>query len=128
MARVIGLGGVFFKARDPQALMDWYRQWLGFEIKPYGCAEFSQVGRPEEAFTVWTPFASDTKYLEPSDKDFMINFVVDDVDGLLEQVRKGGGQVVDEVVREPYGDFGWFLDPEGNKIELWKPTPQNSGK
>lgn len=121
MGKVLGIGGVFFRAHDPEALLEWYRQWLGFDIRPYGCAEFPDVHRPADAFTVWTPFARDAQYFEPSRKDFMINLVVDDVAALLASAREGGAQIVDDMVEEPYGDFGWFIDPEGNKIELWKP-------
>ena len=121
MGKVLGIGGVFFRADDPEALLEWYRQWLGFDIRPYGCAEFPDAQRPAEAFTVWTPFAKDTRYFDPSGKDFMINLVVDDVAALLASAREGGAQLIDEMIEEPYGDFGWFIDPEGNKIELWKP-------
>ncbi|MDX1444145.1 MAG: VOC family protein [Gammaproteobacteria bacterium] len=128
MSKVIGIGGVFFKSEDPASLCEWYRRWLGFDITSYGCAEFPQSDRPDEAFTVWTPFARDTKYMDPSRKEFMINLVVDDVDSLLESVREGGAEIVGGIDREPYGDFGWFIDPEGNKIELWKPKAQTNGE
>lgn len=121
MAAVLGIGGVFFRSRDPVALTEWYRRWLGFEIREYGCAEFPPAGMPRHSFTVWAPFNEDTDYFSPSGREFMINLVVDDVAGVLARAEEGGATIVGDIQREPYGDFGWFIDPEGNKIELWFP-------
>jgi predicted enzyme related to lactoylglutathione lyase len=119
MAKVTGIGGVFVKARDPKALMAWYADVLGFKIDPWGG---SQLENEAKTVGVWNAFAADTKYFEPSDKPFMINFRVDDLDGLLAQVREKGGQVLDR--REDsaeIGKFGYVVDPEGTLLELWQP-------
>lgn len=120
MAKVVGLGGVFFKASDPQRLGAWYRDCLGMPVDEYGAA-FQPGGMPAGGYSAWSPFASDTKYFQPSGRDFMFNLVVDDLDGCLAQVREAGATLAGEVVEEEYGRFGWFLDPEGNKVELWEP-------
>src|SRR5579871_1755568 len=112
MARVTGLGGFFFKARDPKALAAWYAQHLGLNISDFGGAMFAEDEK-RAGFTLWSPFPSDTKYFEPSAKDFMINFRVDDLDALLAQLRGAGVQVDSTVQEYEYGRFGWIMDPEG---------------
>jgi predicted enzyme related to lactoylglutathione lyase len=122
MARVIGLGGVFFRARDPKALGDWYQTWLGMPVEaPYGAALDPSV-LPKGSFQAWAPFPDDTTYFQPSEQSFMINLMVDDLEGVLGRVREGGGTQVGEIQEESYGRFAWFLDPEGNKVELWEPA------
>jgi catechol 2,3-dioxygenase-like lactoylglutathione lyase family enzyme len=122
MARVIGLGGIFFKARDPDALRDWYREHLGLEVGDWGGVAFGEdPSRP--GFASWSPFEHDTTYFLPSEKPWMLNFRVDDLDALLAQLR-AAGQPVDERVKESeWGKFGWVMDPEGTRIELWEPPP-----
>jgi predicted enzyme related to lactoylglutathione lyase len=120
MARVMGVGGVFFRARDPQALCAWYAEWLGVPIADHPSASFRPASMPERAYTVWAPFATDTDYFDPSDRPYMFNLIVDDLDGALAQVREGGAELVGTVEEYDYGRFGWFLDPEGNKVELWQ--------
>ncbi len=121
MAKVIGVGGVFFKSKDPKGLGDWYQEWLGVPMEhPYG-ANFRPVGLPGGALTVWCPFPADTEYFNPGDRSYMFNLMVDDLDGALAQVKEGGAEIVGDVQEEEYGRFGWFLDPEGNKVELWQP-------
>lgn len=124
MARVIGIGGIFFKASDPKALADWYAKHLGLTISDFGGAMF-----PEDAqrpgFTLWSPFKDDTTYFAPSDKPFMINFRVDDLDVLLTQLRSEGVQVDSKVEQHDYGRFGWIMDPEGNRVELWQPPAED---
>jgi len=120
MAKVLGLGGVFFKAKDPEALGRWYRTWLDVPVEPWG-AVLPHANLPATAYGVWSPFAADTEYFAPSEAPFMVNLVVDDVDGCLERVREGGAEVMDKVEDGEYGRFGWFVDPEGNKVELWAP-------
>ena len=128
MAKVIGIGGIFFRARDPAALAQWYQQHLGLPIDPgYGGAAFQPDTMPDGGMTLWSPFKADTGYFAPSDKPFMINLVVDDLDQALAQVRAAGAQVMDETQDEPYGRFGWFIDPEGTKVELWQPKPMPAG-
>ena len=120
MARAIGLGGFFFKARDPKALADWYAKHLGISISPFGGAKFLEdAQRP--GCTLWTPFKEDTQYFAPSEKPFMINFRVDDLDALLAQLRSAGVEVDAKVDKSEYGAFGWIMDPEGNRVELWQP-------
>lgn len=125
MERVTGIGGVFFKAKDPQKTMAWYREHLGIECQ-HGCAVFawSEANRPEaKGMTVWTPFASDTKYFEPSQAPFMINYRVENLDRMLAQLRALGAQVDPRVEDSEFGRFGWVMDPDGNRIELWQPPP-----
>ena len=121
MAKVLGVGGVFFKARDPKGLGAWYQKWLSVPVEhPYG-ASLKPDGMPPGGLTVWAPFDSSTTYFDPSEKEFMFNLLVDDLDGALEQVREGGAEVLSEIQEFEYGRFGWFIDPEGNKVELWEP-------
>ncbi len=123
MQRVRGVGGVFFKAVDPERLSKWYRDILGIPMEPFGGAFFrwSQLDASKGAGTVFSPFKADTEYFSPSEKPFMINFVVDDLDAMLKQARDAGAVVDDKITEESYGKFGWLMDPEGNRIELWQP-------
>ncbi len=121
MAKALGIGGVFFKADNPDKLADWYSDCLQIEMEPVPCAAFKPAGLPAGGYTVWAPFNQSTDYFNPSAKDFMINLIVDDLEEALEQVRNAGGQVMEVIEESEYGRFGWFLDPEGNKIELWVP-------
>lgn len=124
MARVIGIGGIFFKARDPKALGEWYAKHLGLPISNFGGAMYAEdPQRP--GCTLWTPFKEDTKYFAPSDKPFMINYRVDDLHALLAQLRSEGVQVDEKVDESEYGRFGWIMDPEGNRVELWQPPAEN---
>jgi predicted enzyme related to lactoylglutathione lyase len=124
MKRVIGIGGIFFKAQDPNALRAWYREHLGLEFDDYGGVSFVCPDDADErarAQTIWSLFPSDTKYFEPSSAPFMINYRVENLAALLEQL-KSEGVAVDESTQEyDYGKFGWVMDPEGNRIELWEP-------
>ena len=121
MAEVKGIGGVFFKCRDRKALCAWYAEHLGLEISEHGAVDFPVAELPPDAWTVWGPFKAETRYFEPSDKPFMINFIVDDLEGVLERAERGGAERVGGIEDYEYGRFGWFLDPEGNKVELWQP-------
>lgn len=121
MAKVLGIGGVFFKCSDKEGLGAWYAEHLGVPLGEYGGADFDVSRLPGNAVCVWGPFEEDTGYFDPSAKPFMVNLVVDDLDGALAQVAAGGAEVVGEVEEYDYGRFGWFLDPEGTKIELWQP-------
>jgi predicted enzyme related to lactoylglutathione lyase len=124
MAKVTGIGGIFFKARDVDAVRNWYHQHLGIRFDEGGGWSFhwrekdqpSHVGR-----TVWGPFAEDSSYFDPSDSPFMFNFRVDDLEDMLGRLRRAGVQVEDRVEEYEYGKFGWAFDLEGNKIELWEP-------
>lgn len=123
MASVLGLGGIFFKSKDPKALREWYSNHLNLKSEDFG-AVFNFSNYPEKSYNIWSPFKSDTTYFNPSQKEFMINFIVDDVDGVLKQVEQGGAEVLKEREDGEFGKFGWFIDPEGNKIELWEPNPK----
>ncbi len=118
MARVLGLGGIFFKAADPVAVRDWYARVLGFEVHDWGGALFDH---PKVGATNWSPFAADTQYFEPSQAAFMINFIVDDLDGLLARAAAEGVEPTGRQDEE-MGRFAWILDPAGVKIELWEPA------
>ncbi len=126
MERVRGFGGVFFKASDPKALSAWYEKALGVALEKWGGAIFKwhEHDPAHDAQTVWMPFSATTDHFAPSDKPFMLNFRVDDLDKMLAQVRAaGGGQVIDKITDDETGRFGWVVDPDGNKIELWQPKP-----
>ena len=126
MARAIGIGGVFFRCKDVKGLGAWYSEALGLSISDYGGSDFLFQGLPEAARCVWGPFPDTTDYFGPSEREFMVNFIVDDLEGALERVERAGGERVGEIEEYEYGRFGWFLDPEGTKIELWQP-PETSG-
>lgn len=123
MERVQGIGGIFFKARDKAALAAWYRDMLGIPIEDWGGAvlKWADQHGADEAFTVWSPFAADTEYFAPSSASFMVNFRVRDLGAMLAQLREAGADVQDKVEESEFGRFGWVVDPEGNKIELWEP-------
>jgi predicted enzyme related to lactoylglutathione lyase len=128
MKRVTGIGGVFFKSEDPKKLKEWYARHLGFEVHDYGSSFlWSDRNKPDAKApgrTEWSPFDKDTKYFQPSDKPFMFNYRVADLLGLLKALREEGVMVVGEIEKYPYGKFGWIMDPEGNKIELWEPVDE----
>ena len=122
--RVIGIGGVFFKAKDPEKLRAWYQQHLGLEFDAYGSVAFSCPNDEEQrkrAQTIWSLFPSDTKYFDPSKAPFMINYRVENLASLLEQLRNEDVEVDERTEEYEYGRFGWIMDPEGNRIELWEP-------
>mgnify|MGYP000159088231 CR=1 FL=1 len=118
MAKVLGLGGVFFKVADPAAVRAWYARVLGLQIHDWGGVIFDH---PKVGKANWSPFPADTQYFAPSDAAFMINFIVDDLDGVL---AKAAAEGVEPTGRqdEDMGRFAWLLDPAGVKIELWEPT------
>jgi catechol 2,3-dioxygenase-like lactoylglutathione lyase family enzyme len=123
MRRVTGIGGIFFKARDPKALGAWYREHLGLDVEEWGGVAFRWASdNPNGAgTTIWSPFKADTDYFAPSEASFMVNFRVADLHALLAALRAEGCDVQDKVEESEYGKFGWVLDPEGNKLELWEP-------
>lgn len=122
MKRVTGIGGIFFKSADPKALGAWYRDHLGLDVTDWGGALFHWGGEGSEpGVTVWGPFASDTSYMQPSSASFMVNYRVENLDALLAALRDEGCDVVDRTESSEQGKFGWVIDPEGNKIELWEP-------
>jgi predicted enzyme related to lactoylglutathione lyase len=121
--RVTGIGGIFFKSKNPKALTQWYRDHLGLNIEKWGGVAFRWADDPSEGkgTTVWSPFKDSTKYFEPSSSSFMINFRVADLHALLAALRAEGCQVLDKVEESAEGKFGYVIDPEGNKLELWEP-------
>ncbi|MDX2003516.1 MAG: VOC family protein [Chitinophagales bacterium] len=121
--KVTGVGGIFFKCNDPQAVREWYEKHLGMKGDEHGVMfESRMAGEPENAvYTVWSPFKSDTKYFEPSIKAFMINYRVENIEALVETLKAEGVTVLDEIATYDYGKFVHILDPENNKIELWEP-------
>ena len=121
--RVTGIGGVFFKAKDPEGLSQWYAHHLGVPWKPGEGAMFRWADDPAagEGLTIWSAFPADTRYFDPSPAPFMINFRVADLDALLKQLSAEGVRIDPKREDYPYGRFAWVYDPEGNKIELWQP-------
>ena len=123
MKRVTGIGGVFFKSKDPKALGEWYRIHLGLDVQGWGGVAFPWVSETNPAgtgSTNWSLFKDDTAYFAPSQASFMINYRVDDLHALLALLRSEGCDVDTKVEESEYGKFGWVMDPEGNRIELWQ--------
>ncbi len=118
MKRVTGIGGVFFKSPDPKRLAEWYRVHLGIDVEEWGGVAFKWGGA---GTTVWSPFKADTDYFAPSNATFMINYRVEDLHAVIAALRAEGCQVDDKVDESEYGKFGWVIDPDGNKLELWQP-------
>ena len=122
MKRVTGLGGIFFKCKDPKKTNEWYKTHLGIDASPYG-AKFrwqEEDGSAKSGYTLWTPFPEDTKYFGSASQSFMINYRVDDIEALVTELKKEGVTLLDEIEASEYGKFVHILDPEGNKIELWE--------
>lgn len=127
MEKVTGIGGIFFKARDPKKLEAWYREHLGIEAAEDGSVAFRwrEAKNPERwGYTVWSLFPQDTRYFDRSTAPFMINYRVGDLDAILEQLRSQGVEVDDKMEESEYGRFAWVIDPEGNRLELWEPPKQ----
>ena len=129
MKRVTGIGGIFFKCKDPKKLQAWYEKHLGLESDSQGYILFKWLERDEphrKAHTVWGPFPEDTDYFEPSKASFMINYRVENLDALLEQLRAEGVEVSDKTFDDKInGKFGFIMDPEGNRIQLWEPSEKS---
>ena len=125
MKRVTGIGGIFFKAKDPKALGAWYKDHLGLDVTDWGGAIFEWGGDgSEKGMTIWSAFKSDTDLMEPGTASFMINFRVADLHVLLAALKSEGCNVLDRVDESEQGKFGWVIDPEGNKVELWEPPAE----
>lgn len=121
LKRVTGIGGFFFKANDSKKLVEWYGKHLGLKTDQYGSTFWWKDNYGNDCSTQWSPFAADTTYFSPSEKQFMQNFRVENLEALLENLKQEGVTIVGEIETYDYGKFGWILDPEGNKIELWEP-------
>lgn len=124
MKKVIGIGGIFFKSKDPKALSAWYDKHLGLTNPGWGA-----LLNPDEikqhfpdGYQLWSPFKEDTTYFAPSSQSFMLNFIVADLHALLAELRNEGVEVMEKVEESEFGKFGWCIDPDGNKIELWEPA------
>ncbi len=126
MKRVTGIGGIFIQARDPAALRDWYRIHLGIDVQDWGGTAFRWVddaGKPVGGTTVWSIGDAAGDYFAPSKSPFMINYRVADLHALIKVLRAEGCDVAEKVEESEFGKFGWVMDPEGNKVELWEPPP-----
>ena len=124
MKRVTGIGGIFVKAKDPVALRAWYKKHLGIDVQEWGGAAFTWTddsGKPMKGTTIWSVGAGDGDYYAPSKSSFMINYRVADLAALLQVLRQEGCNVLEKTDDSEYGKFGWVMDPEGNKVELWQP-------
>jgi len=128
--RVTGIGGIFFKCKDPDTVQKWYQEHLGITPKGDGYVifEWREADDPErKGVTVWSPFKQDTSYFDPSKSEFMVNYRVEDLHGLLAALRQEGVEVDDKVDESEFGKFGWIMDPEGRRIELWEPPETEPG-
>src|SRR5437870_4246047 len=124
MRRVTGIGGIFMSARDPKALCDWYKKHLGIDVQSWGGAAFDWTdseGNPTKGTTAWSIGPADGKHFAPSKSTFMVNYRVEDLAALLQALREEGCNVLEKTDDSEYGKFGWVMDPEGNKVELWQP-------
>lgn len=119
MQRVTGIGGIFFKARDPAALRSWYQRHLGIDVQDWGGAVVGGGGK--DPTTVWSIFAADNEAFAEGSAPFVVNYRVADLPTLLAALRQEACHVLDKVDESEFGKFGWVIDPEGNKIELWEP-------
>jgi predicted enzyme related to lactoylglutathione lyase len=124
MKKVTGIGGIFFKCKDPKKMREWYQTHLGLNTNEYGAVfEWHQgADSTKKGFTQWSPFKETTKYFEPSTKEFMINYRVENIEELVEQLKKEGVTITDKIEPFEYGKFVHIVDVEGNKIELWEPN------
>lgn len=120
--RVTGIGGVFFKTKEPKAVKEWYSKHLGLNTDQWGCTFWWLDENGNKCSTQWSPFKEDTDYFKPSEKDFMMNYRVENLEELLETLKAEGVEVMEEIQKVEEGKFGWIMDLEGNKIELWEPN------
>jgi predicted enzyme related to lactoylglutathione lyase len=130
LRKVTGIGGIFFKCKDPEKIKEWYKTHLGLNTDQYGTNfEWREGANPEKyGFTQWSPFSDSTKYFEPSAKDFMFNYRVENIESLFKELKENGVNVLDSIESYDYGKFVHILDIEGNKVELWEPVDVNYDK
>ena len=124
MKRVTGIGGIFFKAKDAPALQEWYKQHLGIDVQNWGGTAFTWTdsdGKPTGGMTVWSVFPEASNHFAPSNAPFMVNYRVEDLQAVITALKAEGCNVLDKIDDSEYGKFGWVIDPEGNKVELWQP-------
>jgi len=124
MKKVTGIGGIFFKSKDPNKMKEWYQKHLGLNTTEYGAVFewFEGADGTKKGITAWSPFAETTKYFEPSTKDFMINYRVENLVELVEELKKEGVSITDKIEADEFGKFIHILDVEGNKVQLWEPN------
>lgn len=122
--RVKGIGGIFFKCRNPEKMTEWYQKHLGLNTNPYGASFewFLEPDSSKKAQTQWTPFPETTTYFEPSGNDYMINYIVGDLEALVAELKRDSVTIVDNIETYDFGKFVHILDAEGNKIQLWEPV------
>lgn len=120
MARITGVGGIFFKCKDPGEISRWYREVLGIAVEDWGGALF-RASPDSPPVVVWAPFGADTTHFAPSERPFMINFAVDDLDGMVVRLKEKGVEIIGREDSDPNGRFAWLIDPSGTKLELWEP-------
>ena len=123
--RVTGIGGLFFKTTNPTKTKDWYKKHLGFNTDDWGCTFWWKDKDGKKCSTQWSPFEKDSKYFEPSKKEFMFNYRVENLVELLKALKEEGVTIIGEIEEYDYGKFGWILDNDGNKIELWEPKDES---
>ena len=130
MARVTGIGGVFLRAKDPKALAAWYARHLNVALNDYGGMSFAwkDADHSGGGMTAWSTFPENTTYFGPGHQAVMINYRVDDIDGVVAALKAAGAAVDDKRMDESYGRFAWATDPEGNRFELWQPVPKHAGE
>lgn len=120
--RVTGIGGIFFKTKDPDMVKNWYKKHLGFNTDQWGSTFWWKDKEGNDCSTQWSPFKEETQYFKPSEKEFMMNYRVENLEELLKTLKEEGVEVMDGIQVVEEGKFGWIMDPEGNKIELWEPN------
>lgn len=130
MKRVTGIGGVFFKSKNSKKTREWYKKHLGIESGEYGGTfEWRHAeDKEKKGFTAWGPFKEDTEYFDPSKREFMINYRVDDLEKLLEKLKEERVEIIGEIEEYEYGKFGWIMGPDDTKIELWEPNDKEYDK
>jgi predicted enzyme related to lactoylglutathione lyase len=121
--RITGVGGIFFKSKDPKALMAWYRDVLGIKLEPWGGAAMPYDAAGHPPAVIVSAFDQATDYMDPSKRDYMLNFAVDDLSAFLDSLMTKGVTVLKRDDSDPSGKFAWIVDPDGAKIELWEPKP-----
>ena len=126
MKRVTGIGGIFFKSKDPVALRDWYQKHLGIDVQPWGGAAFfwaDDAGNPMKGTTIWNIGEANNDYYAPSQSSFMINYRIDNMSEMVADLKRNGVEIWKGPESHENGKFAWILDPDGNKVELWEPMP-----
>ena len=127
MKKVTGIGGIFFKCKDTAVTKAWYEKHLGLPVDDYGCTfwQADSVALDKKASQQWSPFKEDSNYFEPGEQEFMINYRVADLHGLINELRENDVEIAGEIQEFDYGKFGWIIDCDGRKVELWEPINEH---